>query len=106
MKFTCKNCHLEFESEDTGQCPRCSSANISTKKTEEQTGEMQGEKKEPRKFVFGAPVSDTKESWMKFHNVGAVQVCPGCGGKEFNFDWKKREKTCNKCGEIMPLRRR
>ncbi len=99
--FSCKNCSLEFDAEDTSQCPRCSSAKVYSLKR----GKVE-EKKEPKKFVYGSvPVTDTKESWIKFHNTGDVQRCPVCEGIEFEFDWKRREKTCSKCGEILPLRR-
>ncbi len=94
---------MEFEAEESSQCPRCSSTNIFRKAREE----LPGEKKEQRKFVFGAPVSDTKESWMKFHNnTDTAQGCAACGSKEFEYIWKRKEKVCKKCGDILPLRRR
>ncbi len=103
-KFNCKNCHLDFDAEDAQQCPRCSSTNLMRKAREE----VPGEKRELRKpFVFGAPVTDTKESWMKFHNnADTQQACVACGCKDFEFIWKRKEKICKKCGEILPLRRR
>jgi len=32
-------------------------------------------------------------------------ACPKCGGKEFEFIWRRREKVCRKCGEVLPARR-
>ncbi len=100
-RFNCKNCNLEFDAEDAKQCPRCSSSTLNRKT--EAPKELTAE---PRRFVFGAILNDTKDSWMKYHNNDAAQVCAGCGGKEFEFIWKRKEKVCKKCGDIMPLRRR
>ncbi|MFH0713485.1 MAG: hypothetical protein V1722_02790 [Candidatus Micrarchaeota archaeon] len=132
----CKNCNLEFESSDARQCPRCSSANITGKSSKyekpvsTQTSSIPEEVAPattkvvivpentaaapvaptavaPRRFVFNQPLSDTKESWKKFHNnTDTAQTCPGCGGVDFEFVWKRKEKICKKCGEIQPLRRR
>ena len=104
-KFHCANCNFEFEAENAGQCPRCSSAKID-RTFEKKAADATGAPVEPRKFVYTPVVTDTKESWMKFHGGADFQVCPGCGGKEFEFIWKRKEKVCKKCGEIMPLKRR
>lgn len=121
MHLVCKRCSIEFEGENPNiACPRCSAREVVEKqlpkhKTTEttvsstattSTAQPSGTA-EPRRFVFGAPITDTKESWKKFHNQsGDVQQCPACGEKEFDFNWKRREKVCKKCGEIMGLKRR
>ncbi len=109
VKFHCTNCNFEFEAENASQCGRCSSAKIE-KKFENKPATIgegdAGKPVEPRRFVYSPLVTDTKESWMKFHGGTDFQVCPGCGGKDFEFIWKRKEKVCKKCGEIMPLKRR
>jgi uncharacterized protein (DUF983 family) len=50
--------------------------------------------------VFG----DTKDAWKSFHS-SSPSNCPKCGGTEFHRDFKHKEKTCKKCGEISSLRR-
>ncbi len=133
MHLVCKRCSIEFEGDSTAiPCPRCSVREVVEKqlpKHKTQSAETApassgltgsgssssssqvpvsaAQPAQPRRFVYGAQLNDTKESWMKFHNAsGDVQACPGCGEKEFELDWKRREKTCKKCGEIMPLKRR
>ena len=134
MHLVCKRCSIEFQGDSSAiPCPRCSAREVVEKQLPKHksvetslslsshavsaptaittllpsTSQPSPHSTEPRRFVYGSPLNDTKESWMKFHNAsGDVQACPGCGEKEFELDWKRREKTCKKCGEIMPLKRR
>jgi len=102
MKYRCSNCKLEFDAEDVLNCPRCSSKNISRvfeKKI------VQLEKKEEKKFISPAVIREGKEGWKSFHSQ-EVRVCSKCGGKDFDLDWRHKEKTCKKCGEIYSLPRR
>ncbi len=107
--YQCKNCKLEFEANEAAQCPRCSSAQIHRKPKDAPLSSAASSTvapaAQPRKFVYGPVITDTKESWKNYHNAD-VQVCSACGGKDFEFIWKRKEKVCKKCGEIMPLRRR
>ncbi|MEK6953873.1 MAG: hypothetical protein AABX01_02625 [Candidatus Micrarchaeota archaeon] len=48
---------------------------------------------------------DGKEGWRDFHK-SEVRVCQDCGGTEFDFNWKRKERSCKKCGSIYPLARR
>ena len=77
-KFHCSNCNFEFEAEQLGQCPRCSSSKIERKiENKTSVGGDDGVPKppvEPRRFVYSSVVSDTKESWMKFHGGADFQV--------------------------------
>ncbi|OIO24728.1 hypothetical protein AUJ65_00910 [Candidatus Micrarchaeota archaeon CG1_02_51_15] len=82
LKYACENCNTVFYGDDLAQCPRCSSKKIS----------MLLEKKEAASD--GTP-------YVK-HEEGA---CFKCGGKDFEYIWRRREKVCKKCGEIMPARR-
>lgn len=59
-------------------CPRCSSKKISLKLKNDE--EKNGEKKDRK-----------------------AGSCINCGGTDFILDWKKREKICKNCGNIMPL---
>ncbi|HLC47524.1 MAG TPA: hypothetical protein VJI13_00480 [Candidatus Norongarragalinales archaeon] len=46
-----------------------------------------------------------KEGWRDFHK-SEVRQCADCGGLEFEFNWKHKERICKKCGAIYPLPRR
>ncbi|MEW5955383.1 MAG: hypothetical protein AB1626_02480 [Candidatus Micrarchaeota archaeon] len=80
MKYACSNCNAAFYGEDLAQCPRCSSKKVVVM-LEGKPGEVAAAVK---------------------HEEGA---CPKCGGKDFEFIWRRREKVCKKCGEIFPARR-
>ncbi len=100
---TCENCRFSFENGDS--CPRCYSKKIRVfeKKTEPAGAPVE---RKPMVFdrsgqrVFG----DTKAAWKSFHQR-VQNDCSKCGGKEFKMDYKHKEKTCIKCGEIFPLPR-
>ncbi len=109
MKVRCKNCRLEFSADDDSrvdQCPRCSSAHL----------DKQREFTAPRPAVASAPKvysatgaiiqGDTKDAWKSFHTSATSAACPRCGGKEFERNFKRKEKTCKNCGEILPLPRK
>ncbi len=54
-------------------------------------------------IVYG----DTKAAWQSYHNTsGGSLGCPHCGNTSFEFNYKRKEKICKKCGEILPLPRR
>ena len=99
----CLNCNFRFERGDF--CPRCSSRK--TKELEFKENPAEEGPRKPMVFnregqrVFG----DTKDAWKSFHNK-AQNACPGCGGTDFSFDHKRKEKSCVKCGEILPMPRR
>lgn len=61
----------------------------------------------PRTIKFYDPrvYGDTKGAWRSFH-AQEVKACSKCGSMDFDLDWKHKEKTCRKCGEIFPLPRR
>lgn len=107
MKFLCKNCSLAFEADSALICPRCSA------KSPEKTPDKRFEKDEERTFAGDKIVystthrvfSESKEGWMSFHQ-NELRVCTDCGGAEFEFNWKRKEKTCSKCGSVFPLARR
>jgi|GEM_PF-3577918 RNA polymerase subunit RPABC4/transcription elongation factor Spt4 len=77
-EWICENCYLVFLSEEPVSCPRCSSKKIRLKRKDEEE-----EKTQIKELKAGA--------------------CTNCGGTDFILDWKKREKICKKCGNIMPL---
>ncbi|MFH1056891.1 MAG: hypothetical protein V1717_03800 [Candidatus Micrarchaeota archaeon] len=101
----CLNCHFRFERGT--YCPRCNSHKIRELEFKEKEAPAPGQERKPLVFdksgqrIFG----DTKDAWKSFHS--SVQTaCPNCGGTDFGMDHKHKEKTCRKCGEIMPLPRR
>lgn len=54
-------------------------------------------------IVYG----DTKAAWQSYHNTsGGSLGCPHCGNTSFELNYKRKEKICKKCGEILPLPRR
>lgn len=104
-KFVCSNCRLEFEGSDsTVICPRCSSKRIEKQGKGKQT--EQGFKEEKNKG-FRSPYvyRDGKEGWRDFHSQD-TKTCPDCGGTDFDFNWKHKEKVCKKCGNVLPLPRK
>jgi hypothetical protein len=70
-------------------------------------GPAGGQSRAPRSYKFYEPrvFGETKEAWKSFH-AAEVKQCTKCGGTDFRLDWKHKEKTCIKCGEIYPLPRR
>ncbi|MBI4360206.1 TFIIB-type zinc ribbon-containing protein [Candidatus Micrarchaeota archaeon] len=108
MKVRCKNCHLEFTADDfrrVEQCPRCNSKSLD--KTRDPPKPVE-EKKDDAPKVYGASGvihGDTKAAWKSFHQ-SEQKLCPNCGGSEFLLDFKRKEKTCKKCGDVLPLARR
>lgn len=110
-KIRCKNCKLEFTTDDPSKltgCPRCSAGKD---KLDVQRDPLDIRPKpvgEQKKVVYssaGVVYGETKEAWKSFHRVES-KACPKCGGIDFERDFKRKEKTCNKCGEIYPLARR
>ena len=113
-KWTCANCHYKFSSElEIETCPRCTSRRMSV--TEEKAPEpaspaaaaLADKPHTPRSYKFYDPriYGETKSAWKSFH-AAEVKQCTKCGGLDFDMDWKHKEKTCRKCGEIYPLPRR
>lgn len=132
MKVRCKNCRLEFKADDrsrVSRCPRCDSdrlditrdplpdAPIANKPgdvqvgatTAGQTGAKPASSDSPKVYSTSGTVvyGDTKDAWKSYHsNPSGGAGCPHCGGTSFEFNYKRKEKICKKCGEILPLPRR
>lgn len=132
MKVRCKNCRLEFKADDrsrVSRCPRCDSDRlditrdplpvvpIENKPSDTQVGATPttGASKPalgheaPKVYSSGGSVvyGDTKDAWKSYHsNPTGGTGCPHCGGTAFEFNYKRKEKICKKCGEILPLPRR
>lgn len=100
--FSCANCGFRFEASESKKCPRCTSTEVSSFGKEENKG---AEEKHSGAKSFGGPLKTGKEGWKDFHSSD-LTACPDCGSKEFERNWKRKEKTCSKCGAIMPLPRR
>jgi len=121
MKVRCKNCRLEFKADDNSRvdrCPRCDSDKLEKTrepvepKVENRPGDRQigaTGHEAPKVYSSGGSVvyGDTKDAWKSYHSnpVGGAG-CPHCGGTSFEFNYKRKEKICKKCGEIMSLPRR
>ncbi len=114
MKYLCKNCNLRFDADDAVICPRCSSKNLERafEKKKEFSGSSQVTEAKPAggepKVAYSTnrhAYSETKAGWASFHS-SEMRACPDCGGAEFDFNWKRKEKTCKKCGSVFPLGRR
>ena len=100
----CLNCNYRFERGEN--CPRCHSRKVKELEFKEKPFDPSEEKKtlvfdKTGQRIYG----DTKEAWKSFHNR-VQNACPNCSGIEFSFDHKHKEKTCLKCGEILPIPRR
>jgi DNA-directed RNA polymerase subunit RPC12/RpoP len=99
--FLCSNCRFQFEgTEGTVICPRCSSKRIAALKTAGAPIHS-GEKKFHSPYVY----RDGKDGWKDFHSSD-IKQCTECGGTDFELNWKRKEKTCKNCGNVMPLPRR
>ena len=61
----------------------------------------------PKVFFSSRDVSmrEGKEGWKEFHS-SEIRACTDCGGAEFTYNWKHKEKTCVKCGSVYNLQRR
>jgi len=111
VKYLCKNCNLRFDADDAVICPRCSSKNLERafEKKKAFAGQAPEEKPpEGPKVAYSTNrhvYSETKAGWASFHN-SEMRACPDCGSAEFDFNWKRKEKTCKKCGSVFPLGRR
>ncbi|MFH0835889.1 MAG: hypothetical protein V1834_01890 [Candidatus Micrarchaeota archaeon] len=106
MKFFCKNCKYSFYADGKRSCPRCNSHNLFETPDEREPKKEEAGKPEARKYSFGKYVEgDSKQTWKEFHKAEA-RACPDCSGTDFELDWKHKEKTCKKCGAILPLARR
>ncbi len=109
-KVRCKNCKLEFTTDDSSKLTRCPRCSAGKDKLDLQRDPLEAPKTsaDPKKVVYsssGIVYGDTKEAWKSFHRVES-KACPKCGGTDFERDFKRKEKTCKKCGEIYPLARR
>ncbi len=122
MKVRCKNCRLEFKTDDNSRvsrCSRCDSDKLEFTRdplpetipaaTPAGTAKP-GTESSPKVYsTSGAMVyGDTKDAWKSYHSNpgGGASGCPHCGGSAFEFNYKRKEKICKKCGEILPLPRR
>ncbi|OIO26417.1 hypothetical protein AUJ14_01840 [Candidatus Micrarchaeota archaeon CG1_02_55_22] len=106
--FRCSNCNFRFQAEEADKCPRCSSIDVAAfgKDIAQDTNT-------PRTPGAPAPTGDKprvfregKAGWRDFHTQDSSRACPECGGAEFTLDYKRKEKTCKKCGAVLPLPRR
>ena len=105
-KFICSNCKLKFEAAEAAVCPRCTSKRIGrlVEKTVEKPAGSAAAAGKPH--VYSSQIlGESKDSWKSFHSQ-EVAACPECGGKEFELNWKHKEKICKKCGTILNLPRR
>jgi len=112
--WQCMNCKMRFEAEDEPDvCPRCNSGRVRPFGQEEYSKPKSFLGPVEKEFSSSAPVrlqggqrvfGDTKDAWKSFHS-SSPSNCPKCGGTEFTRDFKHKEKTCKKCGEISSLRR-
>jgi len=114
VKYACKNCNLRFDADDAVICPRCSSKNLehAFDKKKEFSGSSPAAEAKPAagepKVAYSTNrhvYSETKAGWASFHS-SEMRACPDCGTAEFDFNWKRKEKTCKKCGSVFPLGRR
>jgi len=108
LKYVCKNCNLRFEADDAVICPRCSSKNLDKAFDKKKDGVEAEKQPEGPKVAYSTNrhvYSETKAGWASFHS-SEMRACPDCGGLEFDFNWKRKEKTCKKCGSVFPLGRR
>jgi len=99
------SCGFRFEAADKKNCPRCSSAEVSSfsnRRDENVPSSSEAPHRAPTSF---GPLKSGKEGWKSFHSNEMV-VCPDCSGKEFDLNWKRKEKTCRKCGAVLALPRR
>ena len=106
--FSCDNCHNKFSAEDASQCPRCNSKHITLLKEKKEATEASAQPhNKPAQPSSRGPIimGDTKASWAAYH-ASEITACPDCGSTEFDFNWKRREKSCKKCGSVFGLKRR
>ena len=87
--FSCSECNFRFQSDELKPCPRCGNEKTTEFNTASDTRR----------------VSEGKEGWRDFHS-NAIKTCPKCNGGDWDFNYKRKEKTCKKCGEVYPLPRR
>lgn len=118
MNVTCANCKLKFEAVDQAsvkQCPRCSSrtslrfekTDVEKKADAEAAKVIAAEAAEKPKVpaTTGIVYGDTKNAWQSFHH-NESKLCPKCSGTEFELNYKRKERVCKKCGEILSMPRR
>ncbi len=90
-------------------CPRCTSKRIERVAVKVKTGIVgpaPSGVRLPERRVFSSKImGESKDSWKSFHGQELVS-CPECGGVEFDFDWKHKEKICKKCGNVVKIPRR
>lgn len=107
-KFVCSNCKFKFEAPEAQVCPRCTSKRIerlAEKAAEKPAAGAARAGAEKPHFYSSQILGESKDSWKSFHSQ-EVAACPECGGKEFEFNWKHKEKICKKCGTILNIPRR
>jgi DNA-directed RNA polymerase subunit RPC12/RpoP len=106
MKLKCNSCKNVFESEEVSPCPACSSKKV-IMVVNQQASAPEIEETKPVASALQEPkiIRDGKEGWKDFHQSD-LKACLKCGGTEFEYNWKHKEKHCKKCGEIIRLPRR
>ena len=92
VAYSCNECRFRFEvATKATTCPRCGSASVAVY--------------ENRGAVGSDSLKSGKEGWRDFHNQ-QQKTCPRCNGTEFDLNYKRKEKVCKKCGEVLALPRR
>ena len=106
----CTNCKASFEADEPGPCPRCNSKKVIRQlgkpKPEEAPAASGPEEEKPH--LPPQQIREGKAGWQDFHQ-SAMRQCLECGNTDpaqFDLDWKHKEKTCKKCGAVLPLGRR
>ncbi len=99
--FECKSCRFRFQSSESKKCPRCDSQEVF-----EYVSRSQTESSNPTNPSTSKVIREGKEGWRDFHNNSQTSTCPECGGTNFDLNWKRKEKTCKKCGAVFSLPRR
>lgn len=109
LSFLCTNCKASFDAEEPGPCPRCSSRKVIRQLTaQKEPAAPAGPAQEERPHLPPQQIRDGKGGWQDFHQ-SEVRQCLDCGNSDpaqFDLDWKHKEKTCKKCGAVLPLGRR
>ncbi len=109
LNLLCTNCKASFEADEVGACPRCNSKRVIRQlgKKKEEAAEAPAAPAEERKLP-PQQIREGKMGWQDFHQ-SEMRQCLECGNTDpaqFDLDWKHKEKTCKKCGAVLPLGRR
>ncbi|MBI5228701.1 hypothetical protein HY991_01225 [Candidatus Micrarchaeota archaeon] len=101
--YLCNNCRHQFEAEtEAAICPRCSSKRTSRHAVirREESPQQASNVRAHTPLIY----REGKPGWKQFHST-ELKTCLECGGSEFDFDRRKNEKTCRKCGNVVRVAR-